>query len=217
MKRIKGLYQAETVSGSCCIDMRFMQRNNYIIRNKDTQGVLEWTRGDLVNFYCNMSGEDKYLQVKYRSTNRKGEYSILDYKIPIVEVASNLGSGTILYFLCPESGNRSRILISAYGEPKFINREYYETKHGLRIYYGCQKTSKSDYHNTRYFDIKRKVVKLELELKEKHRNTHYRGKPTKEQSYLRKLKSELNYHDLKRLQIFNEEYIKLYSQKNFRG
>mgnify|MGYP003110018106 CR=1 FL=1 len=213
MKKIKGLFRAETVSGSCRIDMRFMIRNSYILRNAETIGVLSWTGGQEVRFRCLMTKTEKYLRLMYSVTNRNGKNTEYDYKIEIVEVQSNLGKGTILYFLCPESWKRSRILISAYGEPKFLNREYYETKFGLRVYYGCQKTSKPDYHNTRYFDLKRKVVKLGAELKEKHRNTHYRGKPTKEQIQLAKWKAEMNYHDVRRLQVFNEQFNKRHSLK----
>lgn len=206
MRKIKGLFQAATVPGSCRIDMRFMLRNKFIIRNTETGGVMSWTGGEIINFKCKMTKEEKYLQLSYTVTDRTGKQTNFDYKIEIDEVQSNLGNGTILYFLCPESGKRSRILISAYGEPKFINREHYETKYGLRVYYGCQKTSKNDYHNTRYFDLKRKVEKRETELNQKHRNTHYRGKPTKDQIQFAKWKSEMNYHDIKRLQILQKKY-----------
>lgn len=198
MRKIKGYFPAETVSGSCRIDMRFMLRNKYIVRNSETWGVMEWTGGQRVSFQCVMTNKEKYLRLMYAVTDRSGKRADFDYKIYIDEVASNLGKGTILYFLCPESGRRSRILISAYGEPKFLNREYYHSKYGLRIYYGCQKTSRRDYHNTRYFDLKRKVDQLESELNQKHRNTHYRGKPTKDQKHLARLKIEMDYHDLER-------------------
>ncbi|MCG2419993.1 hypothetical protein K8089_13265 [Aequorivita sp. F47161] len=213
MRKIKGLFYAETVSGSCRIDMRFMLREKYIVRNAETWGVINWTSGQAVNFRCRMGKTEKYLRLMYAVTDRNGKRTDYDYKIEIDEVQSNLGKGTILYFLCPESWKRSRILISAYGEPKFINREYYETKYSLRVYYSCQKSSKTDYHNNRYFDLKKKVDKLETELKEKHRNTHYKGKPTKDLKYLTKLRNEMRYHDVRRLQIFDEQINKRYSLK----
>lgn len=197
MRKIKGYFYAETVSGSCRIDMRFMLQNKYIVRNAETKGVIEWTGGQKVSFQCLITEKEKYLRLMY-SVTKKGKRTDFDYKIMIDEVASNLGKGTILYFLCPESGKRSRILISAYAETKFLNREYYHIKYGLRIYYGCQKTSKRDYHNTRYFDVKHKIGRLEDELNKKHRNTHYRGKPTKDQKYFEKLQNEMDYHDLER-------------------
>ena len=166
--------------------------------------MLEWTKGQSVVYKCKMTADEKYLQLLYSVKNKNGNLEKLDHKIFIFEVNSNLGKRTILYFLCPESGRRSRILISAYGEPKFLNREYYETKNGLRVYYGCQKTSKNDYHNTRYFDLKRKVDRLESELNEKHRNNHYRGKPTKDQIRLLELKIKMEYHNKKRILLLYE-------------
>tara|TARA_Y100000588_G_C14176666_1_gene891691 strand:+ start:58 stop:684 length:627 start_codon:yes stop_codon:yes gene_type:complete len=188
---------AETISGSCKIDIRFMLRNKYIVRNAETYGVLSWTRGQSVEFRCKMTREEKYLRLMYSITS-KGSAIDYDYKIYIDEVPSNLGKGTILYFLCPESEKRSRILISAYGEHKFINRDFYKIKYGNRVYYGCQKTSKNYYHNTRYFDLKRKVKRLEEELNQKDRNSHYRGELTKDQLQLKKWIEEMEYHNTER-------------------
>lgn len=200
MQKLKGYRIAQTNSGSCTIDMRFMLRYKKIKRNGVSAGFLEWTQGERVYYESVVNDREKYLRLKYTYGDKP-----YDYTIHITEIPSNLGKGTILYFLCPESGKRSRFLISAYGEPKFINREYYEQKHGLRIYYGCQKTSKMDYHNTRYFDIKRKVDDLQSELLQKHCNSHYRGKPTTRQMYLLKLKAQMQYHDNKRIQeLYNK-------------
>ncbi|MGO3689349.1 MAG: hypothetical protein ACTJF0_02745 [Psychroflexus halocasei] len=205
MRKIKGLFYAETVSSSCEIDINWMLRNKAIVRNKKTTGTMEWTRGQSVAFITSATSKEKYLRLIYSVNNTD-----FDYKIQIDEVASNLGKGTILYFLCPESDKRSRVLFSAYGEPKFLNREYYHIKHGLRIYYGCQKTSKVDYNNTRYFDLKRKADKLEAELNKKHRNSHYKGKPTKDQKHLMKLKDEMYVYDKKRMAIFSKHIKKLW-------
>ena len=215
MKKIKGLFPAQTISGSCRIDMRFMLRNGCIVQGEETLGVLEWTKGQAVQYRCKMTTDEKYLQLTYSITNRQGKSSEYDYKIFIDEVKSNLGKGTILYFICPESGKRSRILVSAYGEPKFLNREHYQTKYGLRVYYGCQQTSKNDYHNTRYFDLKRKVDRLESELNEKHRNTHYRGRPTKDQERLTELKIKMEFHNHKRISILEEYSKRAYSKSMF--
>lgn len=191
--------EIQTVSGSCKIDMRFMLRNKYIVRNTETMGVMQWTQGQSVNFECKIGKFEKYLRLMYSMGKR--DY---DYKIFIVELLSNLGKGTVLYFRCPESGKRSRVLFSAYGEPRFLNREYYITKYGLRLWYGSQKTSKRDYHNTRYFDLERKVNHLADELNQKHRNTHYRGQLTKDQRRLSDLILKMEHHDRKRIEIFTE-------------
>lgn len=42
MKKIRGYFNAHTVSGSCKIDMRFMLRNGYIIKGQKLKGVLSW-------------------------------------------------------------------------------------------------------------------------------------------------------------------------------
>lgn len=139
----------------------------------------------------------------YVITDRNNQEFEYDYKIQIDEVESNLGKGKILYFLCPDSGCRSKILHKAYSEHRFINRDYYEVKHGLRIYYPTQKADKNHYHNDRYHSLKRKVDSLEQELNEKHRNSHYRGRLTKERLKLQKMKSELSYLNHKRLLSLN--------------
>lgn len=199
MRKIKNIFPAETVSGSCKLDLKLMLRDKCIVRNRNTYGILEWTGGQNVVFDCIMTRERKYIRLQYTVTIRR-EIKHLDYKIFFDEIESNLGKGSILYFICPESGRRSRILYQAYGESKFLNRKHYEEKYGLRIYYGCQKSSKIDYHNTRYFDLKREIDRLEYELNQKHRNSHYRGHMTNDQHRLLELRIKQGYHNRKRIE-----------------
>ena len=213
MRKIKGYFSAQTVSGSCKIDMRFMLRNGYIVKGKKLQGVLSWTNSGDISFVSCFNDDEKYLRLMYIITDSNEQEYIYDYQIEIDEVDSNLGKGKILYFLCPDSGWRSKILHKAYGEHRFINREYYETKYGLRIYYPTQKADKNHYHNDRYHSLKRKVDNLEVELKAKHRNSHYKGKPIKEHLKLQKMKSELSYLDHKRLVSFNAMFNNKFNRK----
>lgn len=101
MKKIKDLFPAQTISGSCKIDMRFILRNKHIVRNTNTVGVMEWTGGQAVYFECNMIEDEKYLRLMYSVGNEN-----FDYKIFIDELPSNLGKGTILYyiFFAPKAG-----------------------------------------------------------------------------------------------------------------
>lgn len=201
MRKIRGCFYAETVRGSYKIDMRFMLKNGFIKRGHKVEGILEWTSLGSASFISHFSDDEKYLRLMYYVNEQK-----YDYRILIDEVPSNLGKGYVLYFLCPDSGRRSKVLFKAYGEHKFINRVHYEYKYGLRIYYPTQKADKRWYYNDRYHALEGKVDSLQKELSKKHRKTHYRGRPTKEQRKLNKMREELSDLDFKRMLQFAELY-----------
>lgn len=205
MKRIRYKFEAETIRKATRLDIRLLVKNKLIVEGKKLGTTLEWNRGAKVNFISNMIADKKYIRLLYSVGGK--DY---DYKIYLDEVPSNLGIGTILYFLCPESGKRSRVLISAYGEPKFINREYYHIKYGLRVYYRCQSASHNDRDNARYWQLDGQIKAMEKEFKKPYRKTHYAGKPTKEYAYLQKLRKLRTKYDRRREAIYIKQFNKYF-------
>jgi hypothetical protein len=116
--------------------------------------------------------EEAYVRLRYTHTDSAtGRHSEQDYRIQLQRVPSNLGKGETLYFICPESGRWCRILFMAYGYPRFKSRLAY--RH--RIYYPTQICSKRARSNTRFFDTKHRLDKLD-QMRAAHL---YRGRRTK--------------------------------------
>lgn len=191
------------------LNINWLIKNGYIRRGAITQGQMSWTDESTAGFECKCTGAEKWFRIYYTITNRQGTKTKLDYKIQITTVPSNLGKGEVLYFVCPESGKRARVLYSAYRHPKYLHRDWYLERYNVRIYYTTQQCSKRDYYNDRYHDLRKQVEKLENELFVKHRKALYRGKPTKDFRKLYKLREQMNYFDDKRNIIFIESCQKM--------
>ena len=116
-----------------------------------------------------------------------------DYKIYLTTILNNLGKGEVLYFPCPVTGKRCRVLYRAYGYHKWKSREAYNH----RLYYDSQISSKMSYANDRFWAIERKIEKIRKS--EKIHYTH-QGEPTRKARYLESLREQQYYWDIKRWQ-----------------
>ncbi|MCK0130395.1 hypothetical protein MWU59_02675 [Flavobacteriaceae bacterium F08102] len=191
------------------LNINWLLRNNYIRKGFITRGQIEWTDNSSAGFECKCTKSEKWLRLYYTVTDIEGEKTDYDYKIHITTVPSNLGKGEVLYFVCPESAKRARILYSAYRYPKYVHRDWYLENHNVRIYYTTQQCAKRDYYNNRYHDLRKQVDKLENELFTKHRKPLYKGKPTKDFMKLYKLRKQMNHFDDMRNQVLIENCKKI--------
>lgn len=155
---------AECCEESKRIELSYLLRKKYLDKGEKRAGKINWTcRGEPsgnIWLYAYWTETEKYIRLLYTLTDRSsGETIDYDYQIQLVSVPSNLGKGEVLYFLCPESGKRCRILYCAYGYHKWKSREAYSH----RLYYQCQTASKLNYANDRYWAIKRRLERLEAQ------------------------------------------------------
>lgn len=187
------------------LNINWLFKNGYINQGTIRQGQLSWTDESTAVFESCYTETEKWFRISYTITDRHGTKTDLDYKIQITTIPSNLGKGEIKYFVCPESGKRARILFMAYGNHKYAHRDWYLERHNLRLYYRTQQVSKTDYNNTRYFNLKKRIDELETELNKKHRKRTYNGKPTKEHEKLQYLKLHQTMYDSKRLKILSDK------------
>ena len=143
-----------------------------IKKGQETKGEITLGNGGAMAFrsyYVTYPGA--YVELTYNVT-REGEPPLpYSYRIPLEEVPSNLGKGSVVYFVCNFGGSRARILYLAYGSHYFKCREAYKT----RLYYPSQLSSKLDKYNDCYFRIEDQLE----HLLSKRRTSNYRGKPTR--------------------------------------
>ena len=171
-----GIY---TTDQSLKVDLSYLLKSGILKKNHSYTGSLKWHtphNPDLGSIQIQSYYTDKeaWIRLVYTNTNiNSGVKTRHDYKVYLERVKSNLGKGEVLYMICPESGQRCRILYCAYGSQIWKSREAYTH----RIYYGCQAVSKLEYSNTRYWDIENKQEKTQRQKRRKQ--THYRGQPTK--------------------------------------
>lgn len=183
---------AWTVYESLRIEMPYLLKRGYIKKGCVMHFNLNWSdqRGNAsgniscISSYLNNPGE-QYLELIYTLTKRDGTKTHRRYKVYLHEQDSNLGKGKVLYFLCPQSGRRCRILYSAYGSELFKARTSYQH----RLYYDCQQASKLSRYNDTYWRIDSHLEKISDVSDSGHRT--YRGEPTKAaQRYIRLLEKQ---------------------------
>ncbi|TKK65429.1 hypothetical protein FC093_20170 [Ilyomonas limi] len=180
---------AWTVYESLRIDMPYLLKKGYIKKGSQLYFSLNWCdqrdnpTGSItcISSYLN-TPENMYLELIYtlksRSDGTKTDYR---YKVYLCEVDSNLGKGKVLYFLCPQSGKKCRILYKAYDSPIFKSRESYNN----RLYYDCQQSSKLNKYNDNYWRIDKHLNAIKKEACNGKRT--YKGILTKKAQRYKKL------------------------------
>ncbi|MBO0938207.1 hypothetical protein J2I47_16765 [Fibrella sp. HMF5335] len=167
------------------IELSYLLKHQFFVRGKDVARSLSWNRngkpsGDIYVVSHWSKKDTPTLNLMYKTTDREtGEVEQRNDTIYLESVPSNLGKGEVLYFLCPESGQRCRILYRAYDSRIWKSREAYKN----RLYYTGQKCSKLDLFNTRYWELDDVIKKIH---KERVVET-YRGRITRRFARLQEL------------------------------
>ena len=171
---------AWTVYESSRIEMSYLLKHIYLKKGRIASGNLEWSNQHgkklgSIGLICCYGSEDneKFIVLEYTITDRSGKKTALNYRVWLIEVDSNLGKGKVLYFKCPQSGKRSRILYKAYDSDIFKSREAYKNI----LYYDCQQSSKLSRYNENYWRIDKHLSDIKTQASNGDRT--YKGLLTK--------------------------------------
>lgn len=168
----RGNSHAITTNEAIRLEINNLIKTKCIIKDKEINFISKWTSGAEISIKSVYNENEIYLQLMYKQTDRTTKESkSFDYKIYIESVKSNLGKGFNLYFICPQSGKRCKILYLCYGAEVFKCRQAYNN----RIYYYAQTHSKEYRLNGRYFKLEKTIN----ELYKKRKTKTYKGEPTK--------------------------------------
>ena len=172
------------------LELSGLIRDGMIKKDGICTGVLSWSRGGSISIVIQNTNKERFIQLSYTGGR---EAKVMDYKIYLDSVPSNLGTGEVLFFICPITGERCRILYKAYDSPIFKSRQAYNN----RIYYRLQQTSKNWLENTRYWNLNSRIKELE-----QLRYTYsYKGNKTKRALLLQKLQDEQAIADKRRIEF----------------
>lgn len=150
----------------------------YLKTGQTVSSTITWSRNGNttgeISIHLNTIGEQPYIELDY---NFKGEPR--NYKVNLISTPSNLNSGLVWYFVCPETNKRCRKLYSIGGH--FLHREAFN---------GCMYESQTQSKKNRAFEKSIGVIfrtdDLYSQLYKKNFKKTYAGKPTKK--YLRILR-----------------------------
>lgn len=157
------------------LNMTKLKEWEYLNPNQIKSGVITWSRNEhkrgAITVIVNTKAEQPYIELDY---NYKDEPQ--NYKVNLVRVPSNLGYGSIWYFLCPRTNKRCRKMYSINGY--FVHREAFKG-----CMYEIQTYSKKNREINKILRTHFKAERLYSELNKKYFKKTYAGKPTKK--YLR--------------------------------
>jgi hypothetical protein len=182
------------------IELSYLLRQGFIKRGHSVYGSLSWTNGSNISFASTFTEESRYLRLSYCLESHTGERTNHDYKIQLTTIPSNLGKGEVIYFVCPSTGRRARILYRCYESPIWKCR----TSYHYRIYYESQQCSKLDFHNIRYWALEKELERCYKKSKKKI----YQGKETRLRKRINFLKDKKEYHDYLRWAILPKALLK---------
>lgn len=183
------------------IELPYLIRNRYIEKGYFKQCSLNWTSGDCITVYSNYTNSDKYIRLIYTATNRNtGEKKDFDYKIELTTIPSNLGRGEIIYFVCPQTGRKSRVLYKCYGSEVWKSRYAYKT----RIYYHSQLSSRLNVYNDKFWQLEKLIKKLMPTV----RKQDYKGKTTRLRKRISMLSDKMDKFDELRWQYLPKAVLK---------
>ncbi|SMO90934.1 hypothetical protein [Gracilimonas mengyeensis] len=165
------------------IELSYLLKKGFIREGNIIAGQMNWTDGSRISIECHYTDKEQYIRLFYTLTSWEGKETDYDYKIQLTFVPSNLGKGKVPYFVCPESGNRCRILYKAYGSPIWKSRGAYNRT----IFYPSQVSSKIYKYCDEYWRLDKQIKKLEEETRNQ---THYNGKPTRRFKRLERLREK---------------------------
>jgi hypothetical protein len=189
MGKGRGNSSAVTTNQALKLHVKDLLKSNLFIEGMSYESNVSWSGGANINIVTYCLNHDKEIKLKYAY---KG--ILKEYKVKIIETPSNLGKGSIKYFVCPVTAVRCKTLFCCYDSDMFKSRVAYNQ----RIYYFIQTIAKEYRTASRYNKIDE--VTNDLICKIKHKN--YKGKPTRRYQYLKKLIDKRAYLNDKK----NEEF-----------
>lgn len=153
------------------ISITFLKKSGYLKPGEWRTGIISWTRAGnkngSISFDLNMIATNPYFELHYTLDSNP-----ISYVVRLVSLSSNLGKGSIWFFLCPLTNKRCRKLYLI--GSKFLHRNAFN-----RCYYEKQVFSRRNLELCRLYDILHLSDMAYDKIHSKYFRTHYLGKPTK--------------------------------------
>lgn len=189
---------ASTCEASVKITISELLESRVLQKGRKISGTISWTMRSgtkcQVQIDTCWQESDRYIRLTYQVTDQEETEKIdYDYQVHLTSVPSNLGKGEVLYFICPDTSQRCRILYMSYGSHIWKSREAYSH----RLYYRSQISSKMNYANDRYWAIDRKLKDVR---KQKYLHLRHSGLPTSKAQYIQALEERQDHWDFERWQ-----------------
>ncbi|MDE3124925.1 MAG: hypothetical protein KGK14_05365 [Bacteroidota bacterium] len=153
------------------VSISFLNKHGYLKPNQIQNGIITWSiegnNTGSISILSNTQSESPYLELSYKYNDK-----LIDYRVQLVAIPSNLGKGIIWYFICPSTAKRCKKLY-------LINTYFYHRLAFKGCMYKKQTLSKRKRYSDKLIDSCFQQVELIEQLYKKNFKKEYAGKPTK--------------------------------------
>ncbi|MET6999461.1 hypothetical protein [Chitinophaga defluvii] len=153
------------------ISITDLRKWKYLEPNTWKTGTLTWSRNGnpngCIGIIVVINDKEAYLTLSYTVNKEKA----INYQVPLIKAASNLGKGYVWYFHCPFTNKLCRKL--------YQYNDYFLHRSAINGYYEKQIQSKKYRDLEKVYGPAFRVDKLYEELYSRHFRMFYKGKPTK--------------------------------------
>lgn len=153
------------------LSITFLSKSGYLKPNLLQKGTVSWKWGghesDRITIQSNTTANQPYIELAYRCNE-----VLINYKVQLVSIPSNLGNGLIWYFICPHTGIRCRKL--HFARSYFLHRSAFTGS-----FYEKQVWSKKDRALDKTMGVFLRSDNVKELIYSKHFKQTYNGKPTK--------------------------------------
>lgn len=160
------------------ISITDLRKGKYLLPDTWRSGTVTWSRNGIVNgtisIIVDMTVASPYLELNYKWQEQSRKY-----KVPLIQVPSNLGAGYVWYFLCPLNNKRCRKL--------YLIDGYFQHREAIKGYYEKQIQSKYYRYLEKVYGPMLRTDWLYERLHSRHFRKFYNGKLTKQYVKIKKL------------------------------
>lgn len=153
------------------ISISNLRKWDYLQMNKHRSGTITWSRNGIkisqLSIQTFLAEQNSYVMLDYKCNDTS-----YNYKIPLITLPSNLGTGNVWYFICPFTNKRCRILHLI--DERFMHRSALPS--GM---YSKQTETKKWRQMKKVYGAYFDTDKCYEEIYSKHFKKYYKGKPTK--------------------------------------
>lgn len=161
------------------INISDFKRWGFLKSNLKLKSEITWSRNGnktgCISISVNTFVESPFVELNYQCNG-----TLIDYKIPLITVDSNLGKGVVWFFICPYSGKRCRKL-------HLVGNYFYHRSAFRNCMYENQTKSHSSRNHFSMADKLFRVADANDKIYSKNFKKYYNGLPTKR--YIKAIKS----------------------------
>ena len=118
---------AITTKEAIRIELSYLIKMGMIRKGFKLSTSLSWNNNYSIQIETSYGIEvENYIRLIYILTDGEGNKKNYDYKIRLVAIPSNLRKGEVLYFSCPITSNKCRVLYRCYGSTIWKSRDAYK-------------------------------------------------------------------------------------------